>query len=62
MATKKKAAKPAAKKAANKTAPKKSPAGKQVKYVYTWGDGKADGQKKEVLVHSAQQFRLRQTR
>ena len=28
----------------------------------TEGDGKADGQKEEVLVHSAQQFRLRQTR
>lgn len=45
MATKKKAAKTApvksAKKAA-KTAAKK-PAAKRVKYVYTWGDGKADG-------------------
>jgi len=45
MATKKKAAKTApvksAKKAA-KTAAKK-PASKRVKYVYTWGDGKADG-------------------
>ena len=28
----------------------------------TQSDGKADGQKEEVLVHSAQQFRLRQTR
>jgi len=53
MATKKKAAKPAAKKsapsAASKTAAKKStaaakaPAGKKIKYVYTWGAEKADG-------------------
>ena len=28
----------------------------------TEGYGKGDGQKEEVLVHSAQQFRLRQTR
>ena len=34
MATKKKAAKPAAKKAASS---------KGAKYVYTWGNGKADG-------------------
>ncbi len=51
MATKKKAAKPAAKKsapkaaksAAKKSTAKKSAPGKQTKYVYTWGAGKADG-------------------
>ena len=39
MATKKKAAKPAAK----KSAAKKSAPNKNIKYVYTWGAGKADG-------------------
>ncbi|RYD21795.1 MAG: pyruvate, phosphate dikinase [Verrucomicrobiaceae bacterium] len=39
MATKKKAAKPAAK----KSAAKKTVTTKKVKYVYTWGAGKADG-------------------
>ena len=50
MATKKKAAKPAAKKSAPKAAKTaasknkaKSSSGKGVKYVYTWGAGKADG-------------------
>ncbi|MDP3849318.1 MAG: pyruvate, phosphate dikinase [Luteolibacter sp.] len=48
MATKKKTAKPAAKKstakpAAKKSAAKKSGSNKGVKYVYTWGAGKADG-------------------
>ncbi|MEY4570421.1 MAG: hypothetical protein RLZZ398_1860 [Verrucomicrobiota bacterium] len=51
MATKKKAAKPAAKKSApkaaksavKKTAAKKAVSSKNVKYVYNWGDGKADG-------------------
>ena len=50
MATKKKAAKPAAKKSAPKAAKTaasknkaKSASGKGVKYVYTWGAGKADG-------------------
>ena len=50
MATKKKAAKPAAKKSAPKAAKNaasknkaKSSSGKGVKYVYTWGAGKADG-------------------
>jgi pyruvate,orthophosphate dikinase len=51
MATKKKAAQPAAKKsaakaakpAAKKPAAKKAATGKKVKYVYTWGAGKADG-------------------
>src|SRR6478735_737019 len=51
MATKKKAAQPAAKKsaakaaksAAKKTAVKKTPSNKKVKYVYSWGAGKADG-------------------
>ncbi len=41
MATKKKAAKPAAKKSASKAAKKSSTS--KTKYVYTWGDGKADG-------------------
>jgi pyruvate,orthophosphate dikinase len=50
MATKKKAAKPAAKKSAPKAAKSaasktkaKSASGKGVKYVYTWGAAKADG-------------------
>ncbi|MFZ9941598.1 MAG: pyruvate, phosphate dikinase [Luteolibacter sp.] len=50
MATKKKAAKPAAKKSAPKAAKSaaskskaKSASGKGLKYVYTWGAGKADG-------------------
>src|SRR6478609_9533835 len=51
MATKKKAAQPAAKKsaakaaksAAKKTAVKKTVSNKKVKYVYSWGAGKADG-------------------
>ena len=51
MATKKKAAQPAAKKsaakaaksAAKKTAVKKTASNKKVKYVYSWGAGKADG-------------------
>ncbi len=51
MATKKKVAKPAAKKsapiaaksAAKKTAAKKTVSNKKVKYVYSWGAGKADG-------------------
>lgn len=51
MATKKKVAKPAAKKnapqaaksAAKKPAAKKPASGKKVKYVYSWGAGKADG-------------------
>ncbi len=51
MATKKKAAKPAAKKsapkaakpAAKKPAAKKAVSSKKIKYVYSWGAGKADG-------------------
>lgn len=51
MATKKKVAKPAAKKPAAKKSAKKAPAKKsaakssssKTKYVYTWGNGKADG-------------------
>ena len=47
MATKKKTAKPAAKKSAAKAAKKsparKAPSKKEIKYVYTWGAGKADG-------------------
>src|SRR6188768_1115208 len=51
MATKKKAAQPAAKKSAakaaksavKKTAVKKTASNKKVKYVYSWGAGKADG-------------------
>jgi len=45
MATKKKAAKTAPVKSAKNAAKSaaKKPASKRVKYVYTWGDGKADG-------------------
>ena len=49
MATKKKAAKPAAKKSAPKA--KKAASNKGTRYVYTWGNGKADGhgKMKELL-------------
>jgi pyruvate,orthophosphate dikinase len=44
MATKKKAATPAAKKSASKSAkPAAAKSSDKTKYVYTWGDGKADG-------------------
>ncbi|MGC4015123.1 MAG: pyruvate, phosphate dikinase [Luteolibacter sp.] len=43
MATKKKAAKPAAKKTVKKAVKPAASTEKKIKYVYTWGNGKADG-------------------
>ncbi|BCU75919.1 pyruvate, phosphate dikinase [Luteolibacter sp. LG18] len=43
MATKKKAAKPAAKKSVKKAVKPAASTEKKIKYVYTWGNGKADG-------------------